>query len=130
MSDNRRDIARQHFSALGLTYEDINMNSIYQLCKILNKHIISCDRDMLVMINEPVLKGKNKNIILNKNNTIEFAEIKIRGTYFADREAVTFNTDGFIGFCGWADDINTQIITDGFIEWCNDLAGRKIENGN
>lgn len=42
---------------------------------------------------------------------IEFAEIKIRGTYFADREAVTFNTDGFI-------------------EWCNDLAGRKIENGN
>ncbi|RHL22642.1 hypothetical protein DW029_08315 [Collinsella sp. AF38-3AC] len=31
------------------------------------------------------------------------------------REAVSFNSDGFIGFCGWADTVNSQPI---YRAWC------------
>ena len=33
------------------------------------------------------------------------------------REAVSFNSDGFIGFAGWADDNNIRPILDGVGRW-------------
>lgn len=114
-----RDKARKYFEECNLSYEVINMNDLYKLIKILNKKI-SETNNYLIMMNEPHLKGKNRNIIF-KNNELIFAALRVKGDYFADREAITFNEDKFIGFCGWADDNNTQPITDGFIEWCNYL---------
>lgn len=115
-----RDEAREYFKSLNLSYDNININSLYQLCKILNKHISQSDREILIMINEPIVKGKNRNIIF-KDGKLEFAEIRVRGTYFADREAITFNRDGFIGFCGWADQYNSKVFVDAFFEWCDYL---------
>lgn len=46
-----------------------------------------------------------------------FAAIRCKADYFDDREAVTFNSDGFVGFAGWADDKNVQPILDGFSSW-------------
>ena len=38
---------------------------------------------------------------------IESAFLFCDGSYFNGREAISFNSDGFIGFCGWADDKNS-----------------------
>ncbi len=110
-----REEARKYFKKCNLTYKDIGLNELYKLIKMLNKKIAEVDSCM-IMINVP----KPKDIIL-KNDELVFAAIKVKGTYFEDREAITFNKDGFIGFCGWADGHNTKPFVDGFKEWCNYL---------
>lgn len=50
-----------------------------------------------------------------------FAAITCSSFYFTDREAVTFNRDGFIGFAGWADDTNVQPILEAFCSWVDAL---------
>ncbi len=119
-----KEEAREYFKKCNLTYESIDMNDLYKLISILNKYI--SDDDILIMMNEPILKGVHKNIFLNKNGKIKKAFIKCKGNYFASREAVSFNEDGFIGFCGWADDIRTERITNGFKEWCDYLKIKKV----
>lgn len=37
--------------------------------------------------------------------------------YFDDRQAVSFEDNGFIGFAGWADRYNVQPILRGFVLW-------------
>ena len=44
-------------------------------------------------------------------------ELRCKSDYFDDREAVTFNEDGFVGFASWADEINVQPILIGFLAW-------------
>lgn len=121
---NNRNLARDYFRKCNITYEDIGMNEIYKLIQILNKKIAEAGSCML-MINEPKLKGRNTNIKLNKNGKIKFAEIRVKGTYFDDREAITFNEDGFIGFCGWADDYNLTPFVTSFKDWCDYMSKRK-----
>lgn len=41
--------------------------------------------------------------------------------YFDQREAITFNQDGFVGFAGWADDNNIQPILSAFCEWLDEM---------
>lgn len=41
--------------------------------------------------------------------------------YFEQREAVSFNSDGFIGFAGWASTSNTVPIKVGVINWLAEL---------
>lgn len=49
------------------------------------------------------------------------AELRCRSYYFDDREAVTFNDSGFVGFAGWADDFNVEPILSGFCRWVHFL---------
>lgn len=115
---SRRELARNYFKECNLTYDDINMNDIYKLIQILNVKITETNGCML-MIKEPKLRGRNTNIKLNKNGKLVFAEIRVKGTYFDDREAITFNEDGFIGLCGWADGYNLTPFVIGFKDWCD-----------
>ena len=121
---DERQTAREYFKKSNLTYDDIDMNAIYKLIQILNVEI-ALTKSCMLMINEPKLRGKYTNVKLNRNGKLVFAEIKVKGTYFADREAITFNTDGFIGFCGWADGYNLTPFTNGFKEWCDYLQEKK-----
>jgi hypothetical protein len=50
------------------------------------------------------------------------------GEYFTAREVISFNRDGFIGFCGAADSENTQPVLAAFIEWCYWLESKKEEH--
>lgn len=127
MMKNRRDFARKHFLKCGLSYKDIGLDEINVLVYYLNKNIENY-KSYLVEVKEPVLKGKYKNIVLDSNKKIKFAELRVKGTYFDDREAITFNEDGWIGFCGWADMQNLTPFVMGFIEWCNFLKDRKCSN--
>ncbi len=120
---NHREQARDYFKRCNLTYEDINMNDIYKLCQILNVRI-GLTNSCMIMIREPILKGKYRTVFL-KNGKIKFAAIRVRGDYFEDREAITFNSNGWIGFCGWADDYNALPFVMGFKEWCDYLKSKK-----
>lgn len=126
---SERQIAREYFKKSNLTYDDIDMNDIYKLIQILNVKITEANSRML-MINEPKLRGRNTNVKLNKKGKLVFAEIRVKGTYFADREAITFNEDGFIGFCGWADGYNLTPFIIGFKEWCDYLESKVGENND
>lgn len=125
---NHRELARNYFKECNLTYDDIGMNEIYKLIQILNRRIEQVDSCML-MINEPKLKGKYRNIIL-KDGKIKFVEIRVKGSYFDDREAITFYDDGYIGFCGWADGYNLTPFVMGFKEWCDYLKKKKLGDKN
>lgn len=117
---NHRGLARDYFKKCNLTYDDITMNDLYKLIQILNTKIAEAGSCML-MINEPKLRGRYTNVKLNKNGKLVFAELRVKGTYFDDREAITFNDDGWIGLCGWADMKNLTPFAMGFIEWCDYL---------
>jgi hypothetical protein len=119
---DRRELAREYFRQCKITYDDITMNDIYKLIKLLNKRIVEADSCM-IMINEPKLRGTNRNIIFKKNKLV-FAEIRVKGDYFNDREAITFNEDGFIGLCGWADGYNLTPFVMGFKDWCDYMKGK------
>ncbi len=112
-----REEAREYFKNCNLSYENLDINNIYKLIQMLNKKITEAN-SIMIMINEPRLKGSNKDIIM-KNGKIIFAQIRVKGDYFDSREAITFNKNGFIGFCSWASDDNTQPFIDAFKEWCD-----------
>lgn len=44
------------------------------------------------------------------------------------REAVSFNSDGFIGFCGWADEQNSQPFYRAWRAWCCNYMTYKLED--
>lgn len=56
----------------------------------------------------------------DEDGRLRSAFVKCKANYFEDREAVSFNGDGFVGFCGWADGDNTQIVLDAFQSWLDD----------
>lgn len=56
----------------------------------------------------------------SRTGGIESAFLFCDGSYFTGREAISFNSDGFIGFCGWADDKNSMPFLVAFYRWVND----------
>ena len=55
------------------------------------------------------------------NGYLDFAEITVQSDWFSEREGITFNRDGFIGFCGWASSNNARPIYDAFEKWVCEL---------
>ena len=62
--------------------------------------------------------------ITNKNG-LEWGFIKVRSRYFTGREAVSFNRDGFIGFCGWASPDNQPPYMEAFKIWIDYMKKEK-----
>lgn len=56
-------------------------------------------------------------IYYNEEGNIKSAYIKCKGRNFDTRECISFNTDMFIGFSGWASTKNVTPIINGFMEW-------------
>ena len=56
----------------------------------------------------------------HRTGGIESAFLSCDGSYFTGREAISFNSDGFIGFCGWADDKNSTPFFVAFYRWVNE----------
>lgn len=48
---------------------------------------------------------------------IKSAFLRVSGSYFQGREAISFNEDGFIGIAGWADSSNVQPFLRAFCRW-------------
>lgn len=113
MTKLTRDEMRSLFSESGLTYADLTIERL---------------RRLVVVIND---KMKESNLIQGtyrcngrvkfQNKTRFFAGLTCKSFYFENREVVSFNDDGFIGFAGWSDDTNVQPILAGFKQWIGEL---------
>lgn len=104
-----RDEVRQSYEEADLGFFPITHERMTKLRNSINREMQSAN------LMEGTFHMKHpSNIKVHSNGC---AELRCESYYFDDREAVTFNPDGFIGFAGWADDQNVQPILRGFMAW-------------
>lgn len=60
----------------------------------------------------------------NKDLTLRDAYFRVDSHYFTKREAISFNQDGFIGLCGWADSKNEIPFYRAFERWLETVIDR------
>lgn len=107
-----RDQARELFKAAGLTYAVITPQHMQRLRSLINQRMVKSG------LMRGVYRCRQRAIVRILDR---YAEIRCKASYFDNREAITFNRDGFIGFAGWADDENVQPILQGFAEWVGEF---------
>ena len=112
--------ARQYFAEKGLSYADITSGEICVLVMLLNKHLKIANKAHVTSVDMHM--SEKVNCKYKSNGTLSEGYLTINSHYFTRREAISFNVDGFIGFCGWADISNTSVIVGAFKEWCDALA--------
>lgn len=124
IDEHGRNEARELFQSLGLTYKDITLGRLRYLEILLNDQFNLVARKCMngerrkprywVRVNSAkYYKGK-----YDENGSLVYAFMTGKGTYFEAREVISFNRNGFIGFCCEADDENTQPVLTAFREWC------------
>ena len=116
------DEARDYFKNKGLTYADITEGDILTLTMLLNRHFKQSNKDGETSVNTMSL-SKKIDIKKKSNGTIINCFLYMNSHYFTQRECISFNQDGFIGFAGWADIGNLNPIKRAFLEWCDYLGG-------
>jgi hypothetical protein len=117
MVEANSEACRELFKSLGLTYEDAKRN-IDSLVALLEHNLeYYCSQGVSMCMNL-------------SDYRIAFTDsfyLKVDGLYFKDRECISFNPDGFIGFCGWASSANSIPICSAFTQWCHIIVANKKE---
>ena len=119
------DEARQYFKDKGLTYADITEGDILVLVGNLNKEIKKSNKAGETSTDTMHLSKKIA-IKKNRDGSIVSCYLYMNSHYFTQREAISFNSDGFIGFAGWADQGNTNPLLRAFLKWCDSLADSEV----
>lgn len=119
------DEARQYFKDKGLTYADITEGDILVLVGNLNKEIKKSNKAGETSTDTMHLSKKIA-IKKNRDGSIVSCYLYMNSHYFTQREAISFNVDGFIGFAGWADQGNTNPLLRAFLKWCDYLADSEV----
>lgn len=114
------DEAREYFKNKVLSYDDITAGDICVLVMLLNKHIKAACKNHEMSVDSMYMSEKIKSKYKTNGKLIE-CYLFINSHYFTQRECISFNKDGFIGFAGWADSSNTAPIIKSFVEWCDYL---------
>lgn len=115
-----RDEARKLFADYLFDYSGVTGNDIYALEALIGiKLAENNEEEGSLQMHLAHRKNDAPKIKVGKNigQTIESAFICVDGDYFKGREAISFNSDGFIGFAGWADDKNVQPFLRAFVLW-------------
>lgn len=121
------DYARQYFKNCGLTYNDVTEGDIIILVSLLNKAYKKANKEHLTSVTMSL--SKKIDFVNTPKLTMKKCFLYVNGTYFTRRECISFNEDGFIGFCGWADTGNTRPVLEAFIKWCDLIKDeREAEN--
>lgn len=101
----------------------VGKDDVRELGRMLSRCIgHSSERDphvcaMGMKVNEPTIQTDGSGRVVR-------ASLRVDGSYFDDREAVTLNGDGFFGIAGWADDRNTSPFAAAAVMWVESLEGR------
>lgn len=114
------DDARNYFVEKGLTYEDVREGDIGTLYILLNKNVKEAVKNKSMSVDTMRISQKIKSKY-NRNGTVKECYLYINSHYFTQREAISFNTDGFIGFAGWADNGNKAPLIKAFMEWVDTI---------
>lgn len=120
--------AREHFKSKGLSYHDINPVDFKQLHTIVSTYldIYRTTTDHAWQMDMKVRKMVPKDKRFDKGTLVR-GRILIDGSYFHAREGITFNENGFIGFCAEFSTVNSEPILQAFVKWCDDLAEIKAK---
>lgn len=121
-----REKARGYFEEKGLTYDDITAGDICTLVMILNKNIKKSCKNHNMSVDSMHMSEKILSKYRSNGKLIE-CYLFINSHYFTRRECISFNKDGFIGFCGWAGGNNQTPIIDSFMEWVDSLIAENTE---
>lgn len=110
---------RALFTSLGFAYDDIRHCDLDALQGYI---AIECARShragMTPHFMTPRRKSDSLCCKMKPEGGLEKAYIKIDCLdQWNGREAISFNDDGFIGFCGWADTQNSQPFLNAFRRW-------------
>ncbi|MEH6944392.1 hypothetical protein [Bacillus sp. JJ722] len=114
----RADKLREKFKASGLSYAKLNEDHIQKLRLLLTKEFEIFGSDMKLKLSKP----RKKDIKFLKRTGLQYAVIEVDGYYFSRREAITFSSNGFIGFAGWACDYNVTPFVSAFEKWLHWLS--------
>jgi hypothetical protein len=117
-SDQCRELAKKH----GITLHSVGMDGVNRLHRILCRHVYASDLFGGTYGVQPIRKKDIYRDGGKPDGNINSVELHVSAHYFNRREAITFNRDGFIGFCGWSDSTNSQPIYAAFVEWCAEIA--------
>lgn len=115
----KSDLARKAFEEAGLSYARLREGDILALVLLLNRSFRNLPEGAISTLH------LSKKIILKKksNGAIRECFLFVNSHYFQQRECISFNRDGFIGFCGWADSYNEAPIISAFLEWVDLMKG-------
>lgn len=118
IASTTRDGARELFASK-LSYEQITRNDIRALEGFLAIEYAQHERNGCHMEMRPSYRKKYQPQVnlAEDGKGIKSAFLKVSGFYFQGREAISFNSDGFIGIAGWADDVNVQPFLRAFHKW-------------
>lgn len=115
--------ARQYFVDKGLTYDSITEGDIAVLVILLGKEIKKSNDSGETSVNT-IHMSKKIDIKKKSNGSIISCFTYVNSHYFEQRECISFNRDGYIGFAGWADQGNTNPILRAFLKWCDMLSNK------
>lgn len=110
MVEITRDQMREHWANSGLSLTSDVVARLPLLRRMINARMISAG------LMRRSYRCNQRWVITQRRLGMEYT-LRCRSYYFDNREAVTFNPDGFIGFAGWADVTNVQPILQGFFAW-------------
>ena len=121
--------ARAYFQEKGLTYADISRTDLSYLCALLDLHFVKERKKRVRAGDYPYWVRTNQARHYRgewtETGAMVCAFLTGKGEYFTAREVVSFNRDGFIGFCGDAGDANAEPVLAAFVEWCDAMAEYK-----
>ena len=115
------DEARDYFKKRGLSYDHITEGDILTLVIMLNQEIKNSNKLRETSMGTLTL-SKKMDFVQTPKHTMKKCFLYVNSHYFTQRECISFNQDGFIGFCGWADQGNTNPILRAFLRWCDTLS--------
>ncbi len=121
-----REEARAHFKDAGLTYSDIREGDILALVMMLNATMKRTQETARTPVQSSWHLSRKIIIKKNSNGTIRECYLFVNAHYFTQRECISFNRDGFIGFCGWAGDENIPPILNTFCAWVDAMAAAQL----
>lgn len=119
MNEMTNEQARDYFKKVGLSYEKIHEEDIWNLLAFVAGELAKAKDDPNVLQMSIVIKSVEIN---DSCAGLESAYFEVSGPYFDNREGISFNSDGFIGFAGWASSNNAAPFVNAFVAWCKATA--------
>ena len=119
----KNDHTRQELIDAGLNYSICTIENLSMLSEYIDDALSTFNKihqDMIMCVNRGS-KCPHGVHIWRSGADFVGAEITVNGPYFKDREAVTFNSDGFIGIAGWAADDNAAPFVEAFCAWVHKM---------
>lgn len=118
--------ARAYFKDKGLTYKDITSGDILALVLLLNQELKKSNKAGETSVCTMHLSQKISTKY-RSNGTLIYCHLYMNSHYFTQRQCISFEESGFIGFAGWADEANLNPIRRAFLRWCDGIAEIKEE---